>query len=131
VPDAQNVDEVIFSPDGKRYLALCRNNATRTKYVVVDGRKGPEYQTIVANSARFSADGSRALYVGNNLGKNFVVVDGQPSPGYQLILGQGAPIALSQKGGHYANGGSAPPACSRGITRSVPTANTSRSVARA
>jgi hypothetical protein len=101
VPEAQNVDEVIFSPDGSRYMALCRNNATHTRYVVVDGKKGPEYQAIAANSARFSPDSARAIYIANNLGKNFVVADGQPSAGYLLILGQVAPIALSQKGGHY------------------------------
>src|SRR5262249_54638038 len=98
VPEAQNPDEVIFSPNGKRYMAICHTNMNRVKYVVVDGRKGPEYQTIA--QYRFAPDSSRAIYLGSNADKNFVVVDGQPSPGFSILVGQ--TIAVSQKGGHYA-----------------------------
>jgi hypothetical protein len=100
VPEAQNVDQVIFSPDGKRYMAICRNATTRASYVVLDGKKGAEYQVLMANSAAFSADSSRAVYVGNNIGKTVVVVDGVASPGYAVLVGQ-TPVVLSQKGGRY------------------------------
>jgi hypothetical protein len=40
VPGAQNVDEVIFSPDGKRYMAFCRNTAKR--YRITPGSRDIE-----------------------------------------------------------------------------------------
>jgi hypothetical protein len=102
VPDALNPEEVIFSSDGKRYMAICRNNTTRTRFVVVDGKKGPDYQSIVAGLTRFTPDGSKAIHVGNNLGKNFIVVDGQPSEGYAQLTGSANNrIVVSQKGGRY------------------------------
>jgi len=90
----------IFSPDGKRYMAICSNPKTRAKYVVTDGRKGPEYQTLVQTLYRFTPDSSKAIYVANNAGKNFVVVDGVPSAGFSFLVGQS--VVTSQKGGHYA-----------------------------
>jgi hypothetical protein len=102
VPDALNPEEVIFSSDGKRYMAICRNNTTRARFIVLDGKKGPDYQTIAAGLTRFSPDSSRAIYVGNTAGKNFVVVDGQPSEGYVQLTGSTANrIVVSQKGGRY------------------------------
>lgn len=100
VPEAQNVEEVVFSPNGRRYMAICSNPKTRAKYVVIDGRKGPEYQSLVQNLYRFTPDSSKAIYVANNTGKNFVAVDGVPSPGFSFLVGQS--IVTSQKGGHYA-----------------------------
>ena len=102
VPAAQNVEEVVFSPDGKRYMAICSNRATRAKYVVLDGKKGPEYQTIDRALLSFSLDSYRAIYVGNDMGKSVVVVDGQPSASYAFLMGQRKKIVLSQRGGHYA-----------------------------
>jgi hypothetical protein len=99
VPDAPNPEEVVFSPDGKRYMAICQNLATRMRFVVIDGKKGPEYQTIATGSARFTADSSKAIYVGNTAGKIFVVVENQPSEGYVQLQGQA--VAMSPRGGHY------------------------------
>lgn len=102
VPDALNPEEVIFSHDGKRYMAICRNNTTRTRFVIVDGKKGPDYQSIVAGLSRFTPDSSKAIYVGNNAGKHFIVIDGQPSDGYVQLTGSNANrIVVSQKGGRY------------------------------
>jgi hypothetical protein len=102
VPDALNPEEVIFSADGKRYMAISRNNTTRTRFIVVDGKKGPDYQSIVAGLTRFTPDSSRAIYVGNTAGRNFIVVDGQPSEGYVRLTGSPANrIVVSQKGGRY------------------------------
>ena len=102
VPDAQNPEEVIFSGDGKRYMAICRNTSTRMRYVVIDGKKGPEYQSIVAGLTRFTPDSSKAIHVGNTAAKNFIVVDGQPSEGAVQLTGSTTNrIVVSQKGGRY------------------------------
>jgi Tol biopolymer transport system component len=102
VPDALNPSEVVFSADGKRYMAICRNTTTRAQFVVIDGKKGPDYQTIVAELTRFTPESSKAVYVGNNAGRNFVVVDGQPSEGYAQLTGTPANrVVVSPKGGRY------------------------------
>jgi hypothetical protein len=103
VPGALDPEEVIFSPDGKRYMAICRNNVTRTRFVVVDGKKGPDYQSIVPGLSRFTPDSSRAIYVGMALGKHHVVVDNQPpAEGYTQLTGTDANrLVVSQKGGRF------------------------------
>jgi hypothetical protein len=103
VPEALDPEEVIFSPDGKRYMAICRNNVTRVRFVVVDGKKGPDYQSIVQGLSRFTPDSSRAIYVGMALGKHHVVVDNQPSAeGYVQITGSNENrLVVSKKGGRF------------------------------
>lgn len=77
--EAVNVSKVTFSPDGKRYAAEC-DTAANSRFVVVDGKKGQEYQSIV--NLAFSPDSSRCAYQGVLNGKFFVVVDGEESDGY-------------------------------------------------
>ena len=71
-------DQVVFSPDGKHYVALCRRN--QTKLLIVDGKKQTEYQEI--QHVKFTADSSKVVYsaVANN--KSFVVVGDQESDAY-------------------------------------------------
>ncbi len=71
-------DQVVFSPDGKHYAALCRR--TQTKLLIVDGKKQTEYQEI--QHVKFTADSSKVVYsaVANN--KSFVVVGDQESDAY-------------------------------------------------
>ena len=103
VPDALDPEEVFWSADGKRYMAVCAHRAARTKYVVTDGKKGPEYTTIVPKLTMFTPDNSRAIYVGSDpMGKRSVVVDGQPSAPITTLMGQTNPIVLSSKGNRYA-----------------------------
>jgi hypothetical protein len=100
VPECQSPEQVVFSPDGKRYMAICANRSPQPKYVVLDGKKGPEYQTVDAARVRFAADSSRAVYIGSSQGKNFVVIDGQPSDAYLYLPNQNAPFVISERGGH-------------------------------
>jgi hypothetical protein len=103
VDGAENCDEVLWSPDGKRYMATCSNNAAFSRYVVLDGTKGPEYQAIVLGLTKFSADSSRAIYVGSDkLAKRYVVIDGVASAVAGALMSQTNPIVTAPKGGRYA-----------------------------
>ncbi len=82
----EQVKRVIFSPDGKRYAAICgRPGAV---FVVLDGKKGQEYQFIDEELAglscglRFSADSSKVGYVAHASGKGFVVINDDESDAF-------------------------------------------------
>lgn len=83
---AEQVKQVIFSPDGKRYAAIC--GRAGAEFVVVDGKKGQEYQSIdvlikgMCVGLAFSADSSRVGYVANMQGKKFIVLDDDESDAY-------------------------------------------------
>jgi hypothetical protein len=103
------VEKVYFSPDGKRWAALC-DTKTGSKFMVIDGVKGEEYQLIqqqnpmdnndmthwrfVANKPNgagsdftaeqpvapgFTADSSKFVYVAAVGGRQFLIVDGEES----------------------------------------------------
>ncbi|MCC6660376.1 MAG: hypothetical protein IT437_05775 [Phycisphaerales bacterium] len=55
------IDAVVWSPDGKHYAALCQS-PERTRYVILDGQNGPEFQNIT--DLAFAPDSSRLVYVG-------------------------------------------------------------------
>jgi hypothetical protein len=93
--------DVVFSPDGKRYLALC-HTASGNAIVLTDGKPGQNYQG--ATGLRFTPDSSKALYQAYNGGKSFLIVEGEESEGFELMAGQVAALALSAKGAHYGYG---------------------------
>lgn len=101
VPGATDPQNVVFSADGKRYLAACRT-ATGTGFVVTDGKAGPVYQGVT--HLMFTPDAGKALYLAYNGGKSFLIVDGAESEGFGLLAGQVTPIALSAQGGRYGYG---------------------------
>ena len=79
------IQKVIFSPDGKHCAAVC-SNAMNINYVVIDGKKGDEYDavgmpgTVTSNGGfAFSPDSSRLVYDAHGGGKHFVVVNGEES----------------------------------------------------
>jgi WD40 repeat protein len=71
-------DEVVFSPDGKHYAALCHR--TQTKLLIVDGKKQTEYQNI--QHVKFTADSSKVVYLAAANNKSFVVLGDQESDAY-------------------------------------------------
>ncbi len=114
VPETQglNVEQVYFSPDGKHYAALCQTKAN-AKFMIIDGKKGEEYQTIPPTTGTsgsfphwqfvngnfpasiasvqlpvpgFTADSSKFVYVAGQGARQFLVVDGQESSGFQASL---------------------------------------------
>jgi len=77
--ECQTIEWVKFSPDGKRYAALC-SMAPMIKYMLVDGKKGEHYQGIT--DFEFSPDSSRYTYMARSSAGSFRVVDGEESQGY-------------------------------------------------
>jgi Tol biopolymer transport system component len=96
----EQVKDVLFSPDGKHYAALCGRSGA--EWVVLDGKKGQEYMTIttaienLSTGPGFSADGSKFGYVGVAQGtKQFVVINEDESDAFD-----GANFAFSPDGKH-------------------------------
>jgi Tol biopolymer transport system component len=97
---AQQISSVYFSPDGKHYAAVCQRPGAQ--WVVLDGKKGQEYQSItqavenLSTGPAFSADGSKFGYVAvANTGKQFVVINDDESDAFD-----GANFAFSPDGKH-------------------------------
>jgi WD40 repeat protein len=101
VTGATDPQSVVFSPDGKRYLAACRT-ATGTGFVITDGKVGPSFQSVTG--LVFTPDSTKAIYQANNGGKAFLLVDGVESEGFGLLAGQVRPLVLSAKGARYGYG---------------------------
>lgn len=91
--ECANIEKVVFSPDGKRYAALCRL-ATGGKFLFLDGKRGLPYDQIL--DFRFTPDSSKAIYVATSGGKQFFVSGEDESDGYQTLQ----PVLLSADGKH-------------------------------
>jgi hypothetical protein len=74
--------EIAFSRDGKHWAAICQT-AAMSNFVIADGRKGQEYQSVDAG-LDFTADG-RVVYVARQSQRYYVVVGDQESDGYGTI----------------------------------------------
>jgi hypothetical protein len=92
--------QVVFSSDGKRYLAEC--HTATSAFVVTDGKAGAEYLGV--SRLLFSPDSSKAFYLAQNGSKSFLVVNGEESEGFEYLAGQTAPLAMSKTGGRYGYG---------------------------
>jgi WD40 repeat protein len=77
--DCQTIQWVKFSPDGKRYAALC-SAGPGIEYLIIDGKKGENYQGIT--EFEFSPDSSRYTYMARGSSGGFRIVDGEESQGY-------------------------------------------------
>jgi Tol biopolymer transport system component len=75
----RSISNFLFSPDGKRYAAVCGEASHR--FVVIDGKKGQEYFDIDKNAAgltqgmAFTPDSSRVVYTARATTGQFVVVN--------------------------------------------------------
>lgn len=76
---------VHFSPDGKRYAAQCQVQSAKGHSLVVDGKKGQEYDFI--ERVGFTPDSSRVVYVARMGRQVFVVTGEEESDGYQRVVG--------------------------------------------
>src|SRR4030095_6747791 len=73
---------IAFSADGKHWAAVCQASAS-SFWIVVDGKKGQDYQGIVP--AGFTADG-RFVYSANMRQQTFLVVGDQEYEAYGSII---------------------------------------------
>lgn len=105
VPGTEGAQQVWFSPDGKRYAVACVNDVARSAFMVVDGRKGQEYQTLSINEPYWTPDSSKLIYTAASGGRNFLIVENQEFPITSLIGGlMESPIAMAAQGNRYAFG---------------------------
>lgn len=95
VSGTENAWNVVFSPDGKHWAALCAESPSA--WVVVDGKKQQDYTSV--RDLAFTSDSAKCVYVAETGVKKFVVINGQEDAGNNLI--HVGPI-LSKKGGHVA-----------------------------
>lgn len=97
VPGTDGAMDISFSPDGKHWALRCRNPEAKSFFVVIDGKKGNEYQTV-ADKMYWTPDSSKVIYAISSGGRNFVVVNTEEFP-VQSIHVAGPPMA--KKGGRY------------------------------
>ena len=101
-----------FSPDGKRYAALCETQAN-SHFMIIDGKRGKEYQGIPNSLAQpnmdfyyrfstgneqataaslqpavpgFTPDSSKFVYVAQQGQRYFMIVEDEESDGYENML---------------------------------------------
>lgn len=68
----EGIDTIVFSPDGKHFAAKYRNLNSK-QFVLVDGKKGLEYQSV--DKITFTPDSSKVVYLANATnGKPFLVI---------------------------------------------------------
>jgi WD40 repeat protein len=124
--DAERITRVAFSPDGKHWAAECALPQSKGQFMLIDGKKGPEYYPgffgLTLSVARdslptpipgevdipatlFSADSTRTTYIGTSGGKAFAVIDGEE---YQTGYGGISSLTYGGRGkrvGFIGNGG--------------------------
>jgi len=66
-----SIDNVVFSPDGKHYAAVC-GDINSHKYVILDGKRQQEYNSV--DKLAFTPDSSTIVYTTYVNGKSFIVV---------------------------------------------------------
>lgn len=99
-PNSGLILSAYISPDGKHYAAIC-SSATGKQFVFADGKKGLDYDRIdgfgmTPSTVTFSADSSKAVYLGFNGSKDFLVVGDQEMTG----LWGGTSLAVAPVGPH-------------------------------
>ncbi|HEX2854426.1 MAG TPA: hypothetical protein VHO24_14410 [Opitutaceae bacterium] len=101
VPGTDGAMDISFSPDGKHYALRCRNPEARSFFVIIDGKKGSEYQSV-ADKFFWSPDSSKVAYQISSSGRNFVVVNTEEFPVGLVSSLTRDPIVFARSGGRYA-----------------------------
>lgn len=97
VPGTDGAMDISFSPDGKHWALRCKNPEAKSMCMVIDGKKGSEYQTV-SDKVYWTPDSSKAIYTITSGGRNFVVVNTEEFPVQSLHV-KGPPMA--EKGSRY------------------------------
>jgi hypothetical protein len=101
VPGTEGAISISFSPDGKHYALRCRNSEAKTFFMIIDGKKGNEYQNL-AEAVYWTPDSSKAIYQVGNGGQNFVVVNMEEFAVQMVSSLMRPPIVTARTGGRYA-----------------------------
>lgn len=105
IPGGWSSETLVFSNNGKHYIALCEAAPGR-EFAVTDGHRGREYRAV--GNPTITADGTRKIYTamvqrnGTDM-LDFVVVNGKEYGPYKGIAGDdGEKITTSKTGNGYA-----------------------------
>ncbi len=101
VPGTDGAVDITFSPDGKRYALRCKNPEARSMFMIIDGKKGNEYQSI-SDKVYWTPDSSKAIYQITSGGRNFVVVNTEEFPVQSINALMTSPFPMAGRGDHYA-----------------------------
>lgn len=101
VPGTDGAMDISFSPDGKHYALRCKNPEARSFFMVIDGKKGNEYQGI-ADGVSWSPDSAKAIFSITSSGRNFVVVNTEEFPVQMVSSLSRSPFVFAQTGARYA-----------------------------
>ena len=101
VPGTDGAMDITFSPDGKRYALRCKNPEAKSLFMIIDGKKGSEYQSI-GDQVFWTPDSSKVIYHITSGGRNFVVVNEEEFPVQSVAMLNASPIPMPQKGNRYA-----------------------------
>ncbi len=78
-----DVQELQWSPDGRRLAYVAAEALSPERFAVIDGQKGPPATNVAR--LRFSADGMRAAYIATTKEGCRVVADGKPGSLYRHV----------------------------------------------
>lgn len=103
VPGTEGAQTISFSPDGKHYALSCINAEARSAFMIIDGKKGNEYQSVAdSKGVYWTPDSSKIIYTAGSGGRNFVVVDGQEIAVQNITSLMRAPFVVAGQGNRYA-----------------------------
>jgi len=95
VPGTDGALSISFSPDGKRYALRCSNPEAKSFFVILDGKKSPEYQSV-ADKFSWSPDSSKVFYQIGNSGRQFVVINHE-----EISVSGVSSLAFDKAGARY------------------------------
>ena len=101
VPGTDGAMDITFSPDGRRYALRCKNHEAKSFFMIIDGRKGGEYQSIW-DKVFWTPDSTKVIYHVTSGGRNFVVVNAEEFPVQSVAALNSSPIPMPEKGNRYA-----------------------------
>lgn len=100
VPGTEGAMDITFSPDGKRYALRCANAEARSFFMVIDGKKGTEYQSV-GEKAYWTPDSTKVAYTITSSGRNFVVVNTEEFAVQNVSALMRGPISVAKQGDRY------------------------------
>lgn len=93
--------DISFSPDGKRWALRCVNPEARSAFVIIDGKKGNEYQSV-RDKFYWSPDSTKVITQIGSSGRQFVLVNNtEEFPVAMVHSNARDPIVFAKAGSRY------------------------------